>query len=66
MEGKTREEFIVWIRQAMNDRKSVAYSELYQFLVACFVRADINKDGTVSGSQFWALTYQLLVWLWFN
>ena len=37
---KTREEFIVWIRLAMNDRESGAYEELYQFLTSCFVRAE--------------------------
>ena len=31
---KTKEEFIVFIRQAINDRKSEAFVELYQFLVS--------------------------------
>ena len=44
---KTREEFIVFIREAIANRKSPAYKELYQYLVQCFVKADINKDGTV-------------------
>ena len=49
---KTREEFIVWIRLAMNDRESGAYEELYQFLTSCFVRADTDKDGKVTMNHF--------------
>jgi len=49
---KTREEFIVWIRLAMNDRESGAYEELYQFLTSCFVRADTDKDGKVTDAHF--------------
>merc|ERR1711899_212665 len=49
---KTREEFIVWIRLAMNDRESGAYEELYQFLTSCFVRADTDHDGKVSMNHF--------------
>lgn len=49
---KTREEFVVWIRDAMQDKKSNAFEELYQFLVACFVRADVNLDGQVNASEF--------------
>merc|ERR1711923_582363 len=41
---KTREEFIVWIRLAINDRECGAYEELYQFLTSCFVRADTDKQ----------------------
>ena len=49
---KTREEFIVWIRLAMNDRECGAYEELYQFLTSCFVRADTDKDGKVTVAHF--------------
>ena len=49
---KTREEFIVFIRQAMNDRTSGAYEELYQFLVSCFTRADTDLNGKVPLSAF--------------
>merc|ERR1712095_168916 len=49
---KTREEFIVWIRLAINDRESGAYEELYQFLTSCFVRADTDKDGRVTVAHF--------------
>lgn len=49
---KTREEFVTFIRTALNDRKSNAYEELYQFLVACFVRADTNLDGKLYVEMF--------------
>lgn len=49
---KTREEFIVWIRQAINDKRSVAHQELYQFLVNCFARADVNRVGSVDVNGF--------------
>merc|ERR1712088_465320 len=49
---KTREEFIVWIRLAMNDRESGAYEQLYQFLWNCFCRADVNNKGKVTFEQF--------------
>lgn len=47
MMHKTREEFIVFIRQAIHDRNSAAYNELYNFLTDCFLRADKNMDGSV-------------------
>jgi len=49
---KTREEFIVWIRLAINDRECGAYEELYQFLTSCFVRADTDNDGKVTMNHF--------------
>jgi len=49
---KTREEFIVWIRLAMNDRESGAYEQLYQFLWNCFCRADVNNKGKIEFGQF--------------
>jgi len=39
----------------MNDRESGAYEQLYQFLWACFIRADVNKSGRVGLDQFEAL-----------
>jgi hypothetical protein len=44
---KTREEFIVFIHEATNDKNSPAHDELYQFLVNCFVRADTNLEGKI-------------------
>ena len=49
---KSKEEFVVFIRQAINDRKSEAFIELYQYLVQCFVRADRYMEGKVNVSNF--------------
>lgn len=49
---KTREEFIVFAREAINDRHSGAYEELYQFLISSFTRADTDMNGKVSKDQF--------------
>jgi Ca2+-binding EF-hand superfamily protein len=49
---KTKEEFIVFIHQALNDKHSPAYKELYHFLVACYVRADTHMDGRVYVDMF--------------
>ena len=49
---KTREEFIVWIRQAINDKRSVAHDELYQFLVNCYARADHKRSGKIDVEGF--------------
>ena len=52
---KSKEEFVVFIRQAINDRKSEAFVELYQFLVQCFTRADTELEGKVDLTQFDAM-----------
>ena len=49
---KSKEEFVVWIRQAMGDKNSIAYQELYQFLTRCFIRADKSFSGLVSKYNF--------------
>lgn len=49
---KSREEFIVFVREAMNDRQSGAHEELYQFLVNNFTRADVHMNGKVGKEQF--------------
>lgn len=49
---KTKEEFVVWIRQAVQDRKSESFVELYQFLVQVFVRADRYLKGKVDIAYF--------------
>jgi len=49
---KTREEFIIFVREAVNDRSSASARELYQFLVDCYVRADTNMDGKVYLEMF--------------
>jgi hypothetical protein len=48
----TKEEYVTLIHQAMDDRKSNAHAQLYQFLVSCFVRADTNMEGLVSMDKF--------------
>ncbi len=42
---KSREEFVVFLREALADKTSQAYVELYNFLVSCFTRADVKKEG---------------------
>lgn len=49
---KTKEEFVIWLQAAINNRESGAARELYQFLVNCFVRADKECVGTVSTDRF--------------
>jgi hypothetical protein len=49
---KTKEEFAIFLHQAMNDHSSPAYEELYHFLVNCFVHADVNFDGKVTIDNF--------------
>ena len=44
---KTKQEFVVFIHEALADRHSPAHQELYEFLVACFVHDDVTKDGKV-------------------
>ena len=49
---KTKEEFVHFIRDAMDNRQSDSFAELYNFLVGCFVRADTDFDGKVFIDQF--------------
>ena len=49
---KTKEEFVYFVRDAISDKNSDAYIELYQFLLGCFVRADKNFTGKVSVGDF--------------
>ena len=58
---KSREGFIIKIRQAVNDRKSAAFEELYQFLVNCYLEADTEMTGKVKGSQFDAMVRSMLL-----
>jgi uncharacterized protein YqcC (DUF446 family) len=44
---KSKEEFILFIHQAMHDKSSPAYNELYHFLVNCFVHADTKMEGRI-------------------
>ena len=49
---KTKEEFVVFIRDAMDNKQSASFAELYNFLLGCFVRADIDLKGKVFINQF--------------
>jgi hypothetical protein len=49
---KTKEEFSIFLHQAINDHHSAAYEELYHFLVNCYVHADVNFDGKVTIDNF--------------
>ncbi len=58
---KTKEEFVVFMREAMTDCDSEAYRELYNFLVRCFVRADEGLEGRVYQDR-WDLGGHADVW----
>merc|ERR1712180_301452 len=46
--NKSKEDFIWFVKRAVQDKKSYSYSELYHSLLKIFVDADTNKDGLVS------------------
>merc|ERR1712198_337403 len=50
--NKSKEDFIWFVKKAVQDQKSYSYSELYHCLLKMFVDADTNKDGLVSKSSF--------------
>jgi len=52
---KTKEEFVRFVRHAMEDESSDAFVQLYSFLVGCFVRADTDLDGKVYIGDFDAM-----------
>ena len=56
-----KEEFVVWVRQAMAEKKSIAYQEMYHFLTQCFVRADKQMTGKVTKYNFDALVEEAAV-----
>jgi hypothetical protein len=43
-----KDQFAIYIHQAMDDHKSGAYSKFYNFLVDCFTRADVKMEGKVT------------------
>ncbi|KAK2164169.1 hypothetical protein LSH36_68g15004 [Paralvinella palmiformis] len=49
---KTKEEFNLFIREAMSEPNSDASVQLYQFLLGCFVRADEDLEGRVKLANF--------------
>merc|ERR1712137_961311 len=50
--NKSKEDFIWFVKKAVQDKKSYSYSEMYHCLLKMFVDADTNKDGLVSKSSF--------------
>merc|ERR1711972_449388 len=50
--NKSKEDFIWFVKKAVQDSKSYSHSELYHSLLKLFVDADTNKDGLVSKGSF--------------
>merc|ERR1712180_117710 len=50
--NKSKEDFIWFVKKAVQDKKSYSYSELYHSLLKLFVDADTNRDGLVSKVSF--------------
>merc|ERR1712035_255714 len=50
--NKSKEDFIWFVKKALQDQKSYSHSELYHSLLKMFVDADTNKDGLVSKASF--------------
>merc|ERR1711987_7939 len=50
--NKSKEDFICFVKKAVQDEKSYSHSELYHSLLKLFVDADTNKDGLVSKASF--------------
>merc|ERR1711874_709589 len=54
--GKSKEDFLWFVKKAIADKSSAAYGELFQKLLKIFVNADTNRDGLVSKASFLTLT----------
>merc|ERR1711963_93157 len=50
--NNSKEDFIWFVKKAVQDQKSYSHSELYHSLLKLFVDADTSKDGLVSKSSF--------------
>merc|ERR1712133_109623 len=50
--NKSKEDFIWFVKKAVQDQKSYSHSELYHSLLKLFVDADTNRDGLVSKASF--------------
>merc|ERR1712002_894685 len=50
--NKSKEDFIWFVKKAVQYKKSFSHSELYHSLLKLFVDADTNKDGLVSKGSF--------------
>merc|ERR1712168_1314493 len=50
--NKSKEDFIWFVKKAVQDQKSHSHAEMYHSLLKLFVDADTNKDGLVSTASF--------------
>merc|ERR1712121_362864 len=50
--NKSKEDFIWFVKKAVQDQKSHSHAEMYHSLLKLFVDADTNKDGLVSRASF--------------
>merc|ERR1712098_469278 len=50
--NKSKEDFIWFVKKAVQDQKSYSHSELYHSLLKMFVDADTSKDGLASKASF--------------
>merc|ERR1711955_47698 len=50
--NKSKDDFIWFVKKAIQDKKSYSYQELYPSLLKIFVDADTNRDGLVSKASF--------------
>merc|ERR1711889_38591 len=50
--NKSKEDFIWFVKKAVQDKKSFSHSELYHSVLKLFVDADTNRDGLVSKGSF--------------
>lgn len=48
----SRKDFAIFMIAAAKSRSSFEYKELYRFLTYCFLAADADQSGCVSGSEF--------------
>merc|ERR1711972_539909 len=50
--NKSKEDFIWFVKKAVQDQKSHSHAEMYHSLLKLFVDADTNKDGLVGKASF--------------
>jgi len=53
--GKSKEDFVWFMKTAVGDKTSDAYGELFHRLLKMFVDADTNRDGLVSKTSFFKM-----------
>merc|ERR1711945_50860 len=50
--NKSKDDFIWFVKKAVQDKKSYSHAEMYHSLLKIFVDADTNRDGLVSKASF--------------